>query len=360
MKHGWEITEFENCLEKVTYTNKIQRKNFKQEGIYPIVSQEQDFINGYWHNEEDLFRVDKPVVIFGDHTKVIKFVDFDFILGADGVKVLKPKDNIDPKFFYYFLQNIDLGSLGYARHYRLLKEINVAYPKSLPEQQRIVSILDEAFTTINKAKSNTEQNLNNAKELFESYLQGVFENGNWETKTIETVCNEMFAGGDAPKNNFSTEPNETHKIPIYANAVKDRGLYGYTNFARVTKPCLTIAARGSGTGHTELRNEPFLPIVRLITCIPDINQMSTEFLKYTIDNLVIQRSGSAIPQLTVPMIKDYKIPVPTVEEQKQLIEKAETLRAETKRLEAIYQQKLLNLEELKKSILQKAFNGELN
>ena len=88
--------------------------------------------------------------------------------------------------------------------------------------------------------------------------------------------------------------------------------------------------------------------------------MSTEFLKYTIDNLVIQRSGSAIPQLTVPMIKDYKIPVPTVEEQKQLIEKAETLRAETKRLEAIYQQKLLNLEELKKSILQKAFNGELN
>jgi type I restriction enzyme S subunit len=87
--------------------------------------------------------------------------------------------------------------------------------------------------------------------------------------------------------------------------------------------------------------------------------MSTEFLKYTIDNLVIQRSGSAIPQLTVPMIKDYKIPVPTIEEQNLLIEKAESLRAETKRLEAIYQQKLINLEELKKSLLEKAFAGEL-
>jgi type I restriction enzyme S subunit len=229
----------------------------------------------------------------------------------------------------------------------------------LPEQQRIVSILDEAFAAIAKAKANAEQNLKNAKELFESYLQGVFENGNWETKTIEMVCDEIFAGGDAPKNNYSLEPNEKHNIPIYANAVKDRGLYGYTDFARVTKPCVTIAARGSGTGHTELRNEHFLPIVRLIVCIPDTEQISNEFLKYTIDNLVIQRSGSAIPQLTVPMIKDYKIPVPTIEEQNLIIEKAETLKQQKENLESVYLQKIEGLEELKKSILQKAFAGEL-
>lgn len=240
----------------------------------------------------------------------------------------------------------------------MLDEIEIPLPP-LPEQQRIVSILDECFAAIAKAKANAEQNLKNAKELFESYLQGVFENGNWETKTIEMVCDEIFAGGDAPKNNFSLEPNEKHRIPIYANAVKDRGLYGYTDFARVTKPCVTISARGSGTGHTELRNELFLPIVRLIVCIPDTNQMSTEFLKYTIDNLVIQRSGSAIPQLTIPMIKEYNIPVPTIVEQSQIIEKAEILRAETEKLEAIYQKKINYLEELKKSILQKAFAGEL-
>lgn len=240
----------------------------------------------------------------------------------------------------------------------ILKQIEIPLPP-LPEQQHIVSILDEVFAAIAKAKANAEQNLKNAKELFESYLQGVFENGDWERKTIEMVCDEIFAGGDAPKNNYSLEPNENHNIPIYANAVKDRGLYGYTDFARVTKACVTIAARGSGTGHTELRNESFLPIVRLIVCIPDNKQISTEFLKYTIDNLVIQRSGSAIPQLTVPMIKDYWIPVPPVEEQKEIIEKAENLRAETQKLEALYQQKIADLEELKKSILQKAFAGEL-
>lgn len=359
MRHNWEIEEFEDCLDKVTYTNKIQRKDFKEDGIFPIVSQEKDLINGYWDNEEDLFKVEKPVVIFGDHTQVIKFVDFDFVLGADGVKILKPKEKIDPKYFYYFLQNIELDALGYARHYRLLKEINIAYPKSLPEQQRIVAILDEAFAAIAKAKANAEQNLKNAKALFESYLQEMFENGDWETKTIEMVCDEIFAGGDAPKNKYSMVPNEKHNVPIYANAVKDRGLYGYSDFARVTRPCVTIAARGSGTGHTELRNENFLPIVRLIVCIPDTKQISTQFLKYTIDNLVIQRSGSAIPQLTVPMIKDYRIPVPSTEEQSLIVEKAETLKRQNENLEKVYFKKIEGLEELKKSILQKAFAGEL-
>ena len=229
----------------------------------------------------------------------------------------------------------------------------------LPEQQRIVAILDEAFAAIAKAKANALQNLQNVKELFESYMQGVFENENWKTKTIDEVCNEIFAGGDAPKNNYSLEPNDKHNIPIYANAVKDKGLYGYTDIARVTKPCVTIAARGSGTGHTELRNESFFPIVRLIVCIPDTNQMSTEFLKYTIDNLVIQRSGSAIPQLTIPMIKDYKIPTPSIEEQKKVIEKAETLKEQKENLENVYLKKIEGLEELKKSFLQKAFAGEL-
>jgi type I restriction enzyme, S subunit len=290
------------------------------------------------------------------------------ILGGD-INVIRPKQGLFAKKYlpYFFdtfsaydqLDRYITGATGIIHISNTgLKKLIVPLP-TYPEQQRIVSILDEVFSAIKRNRNNAEQNLKNAKEVFESYLQGVFENGNWETKTIEMVCDEIFAGGDAPKNNFSTEPTEKHKIPIYANAVKDRGLYGYTGFARVTKPCVTISARGSGTGHTELRNEPFLPIVRLIVCIPDTNQMSTKFLKYTIDNLVIQRSGSAIPQLTVPMIKDYKIPVPTVEEQKQLIERAETLRAETQKLESIYQKKLVYLEELKKSVLHKAFAGEL-
>jgi type I restriction enzyme, S subunit len=290
--------------------------------------------------------------------------------GAYNVAVMKTIPNetiLYKRYLYYYLNTEDfqirlLNTASRSAQDGFSKDDIFDFPILIPpllEQQSIVSILDEAYAAITKAKTNAEQNLTNSNELFESYLQGVFENGNWETKTIEMVCDEIFAGGDAPKNNYSLQPNEKHNIPIYANAVKDRGLYGYTDFARVTKPCVTIAARGSGTGHTELRNEHFLPIVRLIVCIPDTKQISTEFLKYTIDNLVIQRSGSAIPQLTVPMIKDYKIPVPSIEEQKQIIEKAETLKQQKESLENVYLKKIEGLEELKKSILQKAFAGEL-
>lgn len=75
-----EMKPFENCLEKITYTTKIQRKDFLESGDFPIISQEIADINGYWNNESDVFRIEKPVIIFGDHTKIIKYIDFDFVL----------------------------------------------------------------------------------------------------------------------------------------------------------------------------------------------------------------------------------------------------------------------------------------
>ena len=101
MKQGWKTEPFEECIEKVTYTQKIQRKDFLDDGSYPIVSQEEAFINGYWDNEADLFKVTTPIVIFGDHTRVLKYVGFDFVVGADGVKILQPKKFLLPKFFFY-------------------------------------------------------------------------------------------------------------------------------------------------------------------------------------------------------------------------------------------------------------------
>ncbi len=241
-----------------------------------------------------------------------------------------------------------------------IKDLPIPLPP-LPEQQRIVAILEECFAAITKAKANAEQNLKNAKDFFESYLQSVFENKGegWEEKKIQEVCAEIFAGGDTPKDNFSKERNEKYKIPIFANAIKDNGLYGFTDIARVKEPSITIAARGSGTGHTEIRYEQFLPIVRLIVLIPNLSLVTLEYLKHSIDNLEIFRSGSAIPQLTVPMIKEYKLPLPPLSEQQIIVPKLDALSAQTKKLETIYQQKINDLEELKKSILQKAFSGEL-
>ena len=99
-KSGWETKSFEDCIVSVKYTRKIQRKDFLDDGQFPIVSQEAEFTNGYWDDEADVFKVSTPVVIFGDHTQVLKYVDFDFVLGADGVKILQPCDFLRPKFAY--------------------------------------------------------------------------------------------------------------------------------------------------------------------------------------------------------------------------------------------------------------------
>jgi len=170
MKTGWQAQPFESCIEHVVYSTKIQRKDFLDDGTYPVVSQEVGLINGYWNKDADLFMVDRPVVIFGDHTKVLKYINFDFVLGADGVKILQPKDFLVPRFFYYQLQVAKLDTLGYARHYKLLKELKIKFPDRF-EQQRIVAILDEAFEGIATAAANAEKNLKNAKELFESCLK---------------------------------------------------------------------------------------------------------------------------------------------------------------------------------------------
>ena len=127
-KVDWTIKPFEDCIETVKYGAKIQRKDFLEAGRFPIVSQESDFINGYWDDSKDVFKVSNPVIIFGDHTQVLKYVDFDFVLGADGVKVLAPKRFLDSNFFYYHLRGIPMKALGYARHYKLLKEQQIGYP----------------------------------------------------------------------------------------------------------------------------------------------------------------------------------------------------------------------------------------
>ena len=291
------------------------------------------------------------------------------ITAVDCTIIRFDKKKVIPEFFNYYSQSdqyindVDHETSGTTRK-RIsrskLAEIEIPIPP-LPEQQRIVSVLDEAFLSIAQAKSNAERNLVNARELFSSVLDEIFSNlqDGWEEKTIEEVCAEIFAGGDAPKDNYSENRTEKYKVPIFANAVKDNGLYGFTDIARVTEPSITISARGSGTGHTEIRNESYLPIVRLIVLIPKLSLVTLEFLKHSIGNLEILRSGSAIPQLTVPMIKEYKIPVPPLAEQRAIVGRLEALSAETGRLEEIYEAKVEGLEELKKSVLGKAFGGEL-
>ena len=134
---------------------------------------------------------------------------------------------------------------------------------------------------------------------------------------IMDVCSEIFAGGDAPKNRMSIEKTSEYTIPIYSNGEDRDGLYGYTDFARVSLPSITVSARGT-IGYACIRKEPFVPIVRLITITPIPELIDIHYLYYAIINFNFSESGTSIPQLTVPMIKQYNFPLPPLDEQRKI------------------------------------------
>jgi len=351
MKNNWQTKKFEGCIDDVAYTTKIQRKNFLNDGEYPVVSQEEDLINGYWDKASDLFRINRPVIIFGDHTKVLKYVDFDFVLGADGVKILRPKEFLVPRFFYYQLQSVHLDSLGYARHYKLLKELEIKYPE-ISEQQRIVNILDKIFEKISKAKENAEKNLQNARELFNSYLQSVFANpvDGWEQKKLGEII-KLEYGKPLP----DSKRQSNGMYPVYgANGEKDR-----TNEFYYDKYSIIVGRKGSA-GEITLTEEKFWPLDVTYFVTYDQKKHYLNFIYYLLINLKLPKLAKGVkPGINRNEVHSVDVHIPLLSEQKRIVTKLDALSTETKKLEATYQQKLVDLEELKKSILQKAFNGEL-
>ncbi|MDD4965978.1 restriction endonuclease subunit S [Halothiobacillus sp.] len=373
MKAGWHTRSFEDCIEKVTYTTKIQRKEFLDAGAFPVVSQEDAFINGYWDGADDVFRVETPLVIFGDHTKVLKYIDFDFVLGADGVKLLLPREFLVPKFFYYQLQTAKLDSLGYARHYKLLKELEIKYPGKA-EQRRIVAILDEAFDGIAKARANAELNRQNARALFESHLQSVFtqRGEGWVEASIGDICT-LRSGtslcvslekseGEIPYVKVSDMTYTGNDTEIVASS-------RYLNMADIGKNAVfptgtTIFPKRGGAILTNKKRLTALPIcadLNIMGVIPPSNMHPGLLYFYFLNiDMRLIGSGSSIPQINNYDIAPLKISFPESQEnQKKIVRQLEGLAGKTQRLESLYQQKLAALDELKKSLLHQAFSGQL-
>ena len=375
MKKGWETKPFEDCIESVKYTRKIQRKDFLDDGQFPIVSQEAEFTNGYWDDEADVFKVSTPVVIFGDHTQVLKYVDFDFVLGADGVKILPPRDFLRPKFFFYQLQAANFTSLGYARHYRLLKELEINYPP-LAEQQRIVGLLDEAFEGLATAKANAEKNLQNARALFESHLQSVFtqRGPGWVDRQLDSLCHEITVGHVG---SMKTE-YKASGIPFLRSqnirpfeVSMENAMFIDEAFHRALKKSQLrpgdLAIVRTGYPGTAAVIPPELPDSNCsdLVIVRPSKEVNPHFLAAFFNSafgkqLVLGKIvGAAQKHFNITAAKEVMLHVPPIPEQRTIIAMVDDLREQTHHLARLYEQKLAALEALKKSLLHQAFTGEL-
>lgn len=170
----WRRLDFSDALSCESFrVGKVQRADYQEKGTFPIVDQGQELIAGYWNEPRDVYGGPLPVIVFGDHTRIFKFVDFPFICGADGTKVLVPdRDRFDPQFLYFALLTVKLPSRGYNRHFRVLREKVLPEPP-LPEQRRIARVL----RTVQQAREQTDQVIAAARQFRRSLMQHFFTEG---------------------------------------------------------------------------------------------------------------------------------------------------------------------------------------
>lgn len=171
---------FEKVIEDVSAgNNKVQKGEYLPFGQHPIIDQGQEYIGGFSNKKEDLVKGKGPWIVFGDHTRALKFVDTPFCVGADGVKVLKPRTNeqADTKYLFHFLTANEIPSHGYSRHYKFLKRLEIPLPP-LSEQRRIAAILDKADALRRKRKR--------AIELLDNLTQSIFLEMFGDIETLDT------------------------------------------------------------------------------------------------------------------------------------------------------------------------------
>jgi type I restriction enzyme S subunit len=272
--------------------------------------------------------------------------------------VLRP--NIDRDFVYYFTQSDHFirqaqTNTRTAAQPKLalerLKTIKLTIPESLPEQQRIVAVLDEAFAGIATAKTNAEKNLQNARAIFENHLQSVFtkRDAGWRDTTIgdQFILQRGF--------DITKDEQDKGDVPV----VSSGGIKSFHNKAMVHAPGVVIGRKGT-LGKVFYLEADFWPHDTTLW-VKDFKGNNPRFVYYFLLGLDVKGmdTGTANPALNRNQVHPIKVIWPSISKQEAIVVTLDSLHAETRRLESIYQQKLAALDELKKSLLDQAFSGKL-
>lgn len=391
MKKDWEIKKISDACEIV----KDKPEKFK--GIKNYYSTGAINNSGNYDEPEKITYIGRPSraniypkdgdVGFAKMKLTNKVLRIDNSLNGSvfstGFCFLRPRKFLDNKFLYYFIIS-DLfqelkdfyagdGIMGGIKN-SALENIKIPLPPLL-EQKNIVKILDEVFEKIEKVKENTEKNLKNSKELFDSSLHDIFSKpkNNWEKKTLNEISTYFGRGkskhrprndkklynGSYPFIQTGDIRNCDHFITNFSQTYNDVGLKQSKLWPKGTI-CITIAANIAETG-----------ILSFDACFPDsvigiiVNPKiaETDFVEYLLQSFKVKiqakGKGSAQKNINLKTFENELFPFPPLSEQKSIISDLNILSAKIKKMEIIYKQKLADIDELERSILKRAFNGDL-
>ena len=250
-----------------------------------------------------------------------------------------------------------------------LKKMPIPLPP-LDEQERIVTRIESLFAKLDEAKEKAEAVLDSFETRKAAILHKAFtgeltakwreEKGigkeSWKETILMHVCEYLKAGGDKPED-FVEEKDNIRKIPVVANGISNDGIIGYTAHTKYDGHTVTISGRGA-IGFSIFRDYAYYPVVRLIVIKPK-QCLDAKFLKYTFEAFPEKGTGSSIPQLTVPMIKDKPIFYPSLPEQQEITRILDSLLEKEQQSKEAAETVLEQIDLMKKAILAKAFRGEL-
>lgn len=380
MKRGWKNRPLGEVI-RLEYGKPLPEENRDDEGRYPAYG-----ANGVLCRT-NMFLFDKPSIIVGRKGSAGEVtITEDKFWPLDVTYFVIFDDNeYDLLFLYYCLKSLQLTRLAKGVKPGINRndvyEIKFCFP-SLPEQKRIVAILDEAFVGIDKAIGNTEKNLANTNNLFESYLNKIFspsaglEKGvlrkHWRNVKLKDICTKITDG-------VHKKPNYVEKgVPFLKinNLTSGPGI-SFEDVSYISNEDHELFCKRTNPerGDILITKDGTIGVVRIIdteiefsifvsvALIKPIDKSITPYLKYVLESPLIQNQikpqGAALKHLYLKDLREYSIPIAPELEQHEIVEKLRTLSIEVMRLKSIYQQKLDALTELKQSILQKAFAGEL-
>jgi type I restriction enzyme, S subunit len=417
---AWDMMPFEECLQDETGRfKKLKKKEIEVTGRIPVIDQGESFISGYIDNETDAYSGPLPVIIFGDHTRRIKFVDFPFAVGADGTKILKPIGVLTPKFFYYYLRCLKLESQGYSRHYRFIKQIKVPVP-SIVEQRRIVAKLEKLLAKVDACKDRLEK----IPAILKRFRQSVLTAACFGRLTADWRENNPDAKVSSEFVNIVLHARSSQQIELDSSDDSQNQLPTTWVLVRIDEICLDIVdcphstPKWANSGVICLRTTNFRPgkldlievryvaeqvykqrTLRIepkpsdvlysreggilgVACLvpdqpkvclgqrmmimrPDGTVCLSHFLMNMLNSSIVLNhvrdltGGTASPHLNVGEIKKFQIPLPPIREQHEIVRRVEALFKIADDIEKRYEKAKAHVDRLTQSILAKAFRGEL-
>lgn len=308
---GVEFRELGELLGKVVGSNKkIVKSDIKSEGKYPVYTQGANQMPDGYSDDENNVVDDVPVILYGDHTNSLKWIDHEFIAGADGVKMIKTdlKYDISDKFLFHCMrEQINLIPNDYARHFSKVRNLKIPLPP-LAVQREIVDILDK-FTQL---EAELEAELEARKKQYEHYRNQLLTFGDNAEGVRWTTLGEVAK----IKNGKDWKLLGTGNIPVYGTG----GIMGFVDQFSYNKPTVLIPRKDTITNIFYLEG-PFWNVDTIYYTQIDESQVIPKFFYYfmkTID-LIKLDTGSGRPSLTQAILDKIKIPIPPLAEQNRIV-----------------------------------------